>query len=81
MRTKKEVLYTCLTNQIAPDKEISDIVLYEAIWNSIEYSNDDDNVVQEVLAAMQEYAQEWSRAREERNDLDSYLENLEQEWK
>jgi len=81
MRTKKEVLYTCLTNQIVSDNEISDITLYEAIWNSIEFSNDDDNVVQEVLAAMQEYATEWSKAGEEKNDLDSYIENLEQEWK
>ena len=81
MRTKKEILYTCLTNQIVSDNEISDITLYEAIWNSIEFSNDDDNVVQEVLAAMQEYATEWSKAGEEQNDLDSYIENLEQEWK
>lgn len=81
MRTKKEVLYTCLTNQIVSDNEISDITLYEAIWNSIEFSNDDDNVVQEVLAAMQEYATEWSKAGEEENELDSYIENLEQEWK
>lgn len=81
MRTKKEVLYTCLTNQIAPDKELDDIVLYEAIWNTIEFSEGDGNIVQEILAAMQEYAQEWSRAGEEQNDLDSYLENLEQEWK
>ena len=81
MRTKKEVLYTCLTNQIVSDNEISDITLYEAIWNSIEFSNDDDNVVQEVLAAMQEYATEWSKAGEEGNELDSYIENLEQEWK
>ena len=35
----------------------------------------------QVLAAMQEYATEWSKAGEEQNDLDSYIENLEQEWK
>lgn len=81
MRTKKEILYTCLTNQIVPDKEITDIVLYEAMWHSMEFSNDDNNIAQEVLAAMQEYATEWSKAGEQQNDLDSYIENLEQEWK
>jgi len=78
MRTKKEVLYTCLTNMIVPDNEIDDIVLYEAMWHNLEHSM---QVIQEVLAAMQEYATEWSKAGEEENDLDSYIENLEQEWK
>lgn len=76
MRTKKEVLYTCLTNQIVPDKEINDLVLYEAIWHNI----DDSNIVQEILSAMQEYATEWSKAGEE-NELDEFLNNLEREWK
>lgn len=80
MRTKKEVLYTCLTNQIVPDKEISEdaigneLISYIELWKSSDLEN-------RILAAMQEYAQEWSRAGEEQNDLDSYLENLEQEWK
>ncbi len=82
MRTKKEVLYTCLTNQIAPDKEITDQDIIDGIRESINYSvYNNSDVVQEILTAMQEYATEWSKAGEEENELDSYIENLEQEWK
>lgn len=77
MRTKKEVLYTCLTNMVVPDKEIEE---RDVLLGILDCTND-GTIVSDVLAAMQEYAQEWSRAGEEQNDLDSYLENLEQEWK
>lgn len=77
MRTKKEVLYTCLTNQIVPDKKIETRDIHEEVMNC----TDDCTIVDIILAAMQEYATEWSKAGEEENDLDSYIENLEQEWK
>lgn len=80
MRTKKEVLYTCLTNQIVPDKEISEDNICSELITHIE-SWESNELLTKILAAMQEYATEWSKAGEEQNELDSYIENLEQEWK
>lgn len=80
MRTKKEVLYTCLTNQIVPDKEISEDTICGELITHIE-SWESNDLLMKILAAMQEYATEWSKAGEEQNELDNYIENLEQEWK
>lgn len=80
MRTKKEVLYTCLTNQVVPDKEISEDVLCNELIFSVE-SWESNELLVKILSAMQEYANEWSKAGEQENELDEYLDNLEQEWK